>query len=494
MNRISKKKTLSRYIIKKYLSFLIVILLLFSLIRNLSALLFFGSDNLNFSRILDANALITEDYENTDISGLADIDGWIEILDEENRVIFTKGKVLDPHSEYTQKELLEMNALGGFLGKTSFTIGGILNLTYKGNEHGTSRYLATYTVFERGGQSLTGLVRFPAEKVSARFTFLNPSGELRTAMFQTGVALFAACTGVFLFFLLRYARAIRTHVAAPNETLVTGLREITSGNYETRIRLNAEYEYREIEDSFNQLADELMTATKERERLNRERRQLLSNIAHDLKTPITTLQGYAKALSDHVVKSPEQQEEYLSAIYHKSVHMAGLVNKLLEYSRLENDTYQLHLEDTEFTEFVRTVIIDQYDAFENHQIELDAEIPDGEIHLTIDRIEIRRVLLNLLGNCIVHNSPETSAHAVVWSDGHFCMFELWDNGTPIPAELRESIFEPFVCCGDASRQSGNGSGLGLSICRKVAEKHGGTITLQEGPDGYKGFILSLPCI
>ena len=90
MNRISKKKTLSRYIIKKYLSFLIVILLLFSLIRNLSALLFFGSDNLNFSRILDANALITEDYENTDISGLADIDGWIEILDEENRVIFTK--------------------------------------------------------------------------------------------------------------------------------------------------------------------------------------------------------------------------------------------------------------------------------------------------------------------------------------------------------------------------------------------------------------------
>lgn len=98
MNRISKKKTLSRYIIKKYLSFLIVILLLFSLIRNLSALLFFGSDNLNFSRILDANALITEDYENTDISGLADIDGWIEILDEENRVIFTKGKVLDPHS------------------------------------------------------------------------------------------------------------------------------------------------------------------------------------------------------------------------------------------------------------------------------------------------------------------------------------------------------------------------------------------------------------
>ena len=398
MNRFfPKKKTLSRYIIKKYLSFLIVILLLFSLIRNISALLFFGSDNLNFSRILDAGTLITPDYENTDISGLADINGWIEILDEKNRVIYTKG-----------------------------------------------------------------------------------------------AALFAACTFVFLFFLLRYARAIRTHVAAPNETLVNGLREITSGNYGTRIRLNAEYEYREIEDSFNLLAEELMTATKERERLNRERRQLLSNIAHDLKTPITTLQGYAKAPSDHVVKSPEQQDEYLSAIYRKSVHMTDLVNKLLEYSRLENDTYYLHPENTEFTEFVRTVIIDQYEAFENRRMELETEIPDSEICLSIDRTEIRRVLLNLLGNCIAHNPPGTSVRAVVRSDGHFCTFGLWDNGTPIPEELRDSVFEPFVC-GDASRQSGNGSGLGLSICRKVAEKHGGTIVLKEGPDGYKGFILSLPC-
>lgn len=272
-----------------------------------------------------------------------------------------------------------------------------------------------------------------------------------------------------------------------------GLREITSGNYETRISLNAEYEYREIEDSFNLLAEELMNATQERERLNRERRQLLSNIAHDLKTPITTLQGYAKALSDHMVISPEQQEEYLSAIYRKSVHMTDLVNKLLEYSRLENDTWHFDFRETEFTEFVRTVIIDQYDEFEARRVDLETDIPDREITLSVDRTEIRRVLLNLLGNCIAHNPPGISARAVVRTEGRFCVFELWDNGTPIPPELQESIFEPFVC-GDASRKSGNGSGLGLSICRKVAEKHGGTIVLKEGKDGYKGFILRLPLL
>ena len=493
MKKAFTQKTLSRYIIKKYLSFLIVILLLFTLIRNVGAILLFGSDNLNLSHVLDAGSLIGSDYENTDISVLSDIGGWIEILDENNHVIYTKGEVLDPHAKYSQEELLEMNALGALLGKKSFTVAGVLNISYKGSLRDFPPYLATYTSFERDGKRMTGLVRFPAEKISAEFTVLNPSGRVFSDALLTGAALFISCAVVFLFFLLRYAQAIRTHVAAPNAKLVEGLREITSGNYDTHICLNAEYEYREIEDSFNLLAEELMSATKERERLNRERRQLLSNIAHDLKTPITTLQGYAKALSDHMVISPEQQEEYLSAIYRKSVHMTDLVNKLLEYSRLENDTWHFDFRETEFTEFVRTVIIDQYDEFEARRVDLEIDIPDREITLSVDRTEIRRVLLNLLGNCIVHNPPGISARAVVRTEGRFCVFELWDNGTPIPPELQESIFEPFVC-GDASRKSGNGSGLGLSICRKVAEKHGGTIVLKEGKDGYKGFILRLPLL
>lgn len=491
MKRTFAPKTLSRYIIKKYLSFLIVILLLFTLIRNAGALLLFGIDNLNLSHVLDAGSLIGKDYENTDISALSDIGGWIEILDENNHVVYTKGEVLDLRSQYSQEELLEMNALGALLGKKSFTVAGMLNITYKGSQRDIPRYLATYTAFERDGEFMTGLVRFPSEKVSAEFTVLNPSGKVLSSALLTGAALFLSCAAVFLFFLLRYAYAIRTHVAAPNEKLVRGLREITSGNYETRICLNAEYEYLEIEDSFNLLAEELMNATQERERLNQERRQLLSNIAHDLKTPITTLQGYAKALNDHMVTSPEQQEEYLSAVYRKSVHMTDLVNKLLEYSRLENDTWHFDFRKTEFTEFIRTVIIDQYEEFEARRIDLETDIPDQDILLSVDQTEIRRVLLNLLRNCIVHNPPGISARAVVRTDGRFCVFELWDNGTPIPPELQESIFKPFVC-GDASRQSGNGSGLGLSICRKVAERHGGTIVLKKGSDGYKGFILRLP--
>ena len=90
MKKAFTQKTLSRYIIKKYLSFLIVILLLFTLIRNVGAILLFGSDNLNLSHVLDAGSLIGSDYENTDISVLSDIGGWIEILDENNHVIYTK--------------------------------------------------------------------------------------------------------------------------------------------------------------------------------------------------------------------------------------------------------------------------------------------------------------------------------------------------------------------------------------------------------------------
>ena len=486
-----KKKTLSQYIIRKYASFLIVLALLVSVIYNAVSLFLFGTDMLNTRAILDAATLISSDYENTDISLLDDIGGWIEILDENNQVIYTKGTVPEPKDSYTQSELLTQNALGSLLRADSFTVAGVINITYKGDPANRQKYAATYTAFERDGKPLTGIVKFPAENVSAGITFINPRGELAARWHLTALVLAASVILLLLACLLRYSHVIRVHLAAPNARLVEGLREITAGNYSCHLELNAEYEYREIEDSFNLLADELRQATEERDRLNRERQHLLSSIAHDLKTPITTIQGCARALADHMVSSPEQQEEYLEAICRKSAHMTELVNKLLEYSRLENDSFRLTLQETDFAELARSCVIDCYDAFEKNEMTLDVDIPDAEILLNIDPTETRRVLLNLLNNSIVHNPPGTKVHIRTKKVENWCIFEVRDNGTPIPPGIQDSIFEPFVC-GDRSRQTRNGSGLGLSICRTVAGKHGGDVFLREEKEGEKSFVLRLP--
>ena len=486
-----KKKTLSQYIIRKFASFLIVLALLASIIYNLVSLVLFGTDMLNTREILDAAALISADYENTDISILDDVGGWIEILDEDNRVIYTKGTVLEPKTAYTQAELLEQNALGSLLRADTFTIAGVVNITYKGDPGARQEYAATYTTFERDGRTLTGIVKFPAENVSAGITFVNPGGELARRWHITTFVLLSSMILLLLLCLLRYAHVVRVHLASPNARLVSGLREITAGNYSFHLDLNAEYEYREIEDSFNLLADELKQANEDRTRLNRERQHLLSSIAHDLKTPITTIQGYARALADHMLKTPEQEAEYLSAICRKSAHMTELVNKLLAFSRLGNDSFQLTLQKTDFSELARSSVIDCYDAFEKKGMSLEADIPDDEIILELDPAEIRRVLQNLLNNSIVHNPPGTDVHVTVGTDEKWCTFEICDNGRPIPPEIRDSIFEPFVC-GDQSRQSRNGSGLGLSICRKAAQRHGGDVFLVEEAEGEKCFVLRLP--
>lgn len=485
-----KKKTLGQYIIRKYISFFLILILLFSLIYNAGTYLILGRSLHKYTKILDADTVIPADYENADISFLENVDGWVEVLDADNRVIYTKGTVLEPKKQYTQSELLNLSAAGTLLKGDVFNIAGIFTVTRKREAYDPTRYFISCTTFERDGQMLTGIVKLPADRISAKFTLLNPSGDLGRRGTLSSLIIFFLCAAVFSICLIRYARTIRTRVAVPNQKLVDGLHEITSGNYKMHLDLQAEYEYQEIEESFNQLADELYRATEDRDRLNRERRQLLSNIAHDLKTPITTLRGYARALSDHMVRSPEQTEEYLAAIYRKSEHMSQLIDKLLEYSRLENADYRLALQRTEFTELVRTAIIDQYSQFEEHGIIPQLEIPDQEIFLMIDPTEIRRVLLNLMTNAVVHNPPGISVRITVRNDSRFCSFEIWDNGPPIPPTLKESIFDPFVS-GDSSRSSRSGSGLGLSICRKAAQRHGGSLELIETEDGYKCFALRL---
>lgn len=494
-----RKRTLSSYLLKKYIFSSVFLILALSLFYNLAGEFLLG--NLSPEEILLAENLIQRDYENTDISYLEDVDGWIEILDEDNRVIYTKGNVLEPKEQYTQQELLEQSSFGNLVQGQQYKVAGIISVTKK-EEKPKERYAATYSVFERDGRKLTGVVKIPASKLGATFMFLNPAGRTGRRLVQTMSVIAAGVILILLFFLLRYARSVKIHLAAPNQELVSGLKKMTSGDYAARIRLNAEYEYGEIEDSFNLMAEELERATDDRERLTRERRQMLSSLAHDLRTPMTTIQGYAKALSEHVVKEPGQQEEYLDAIYRKSIHLNEMITKLLEYSRLENDSYTLDMQKTDFAELVRNAAAEQYGEFEAHELLLEIEIPEHEIQVLADRTELMRVITNLFRNCIVHNPPGISAKIEVEETKEKCSLTVWDNGTQIDPQMREKIFEPFISC-DSARGTKNGSGLGLAICRKIMEKHGGTIRVVDdktetydrtetyGRTGWKGFRLEL---
>ncbi len=232
------------------------------------------------------------------------------------------------------------------------------------------------------------------------------------------------------------------------------------------------------------------------------RNLLLSDVAHDLKTPMTTVAGYARVLLEQDVSpscegenngiGEEKRQEYLETIYNKSMQMSGLLNLLFEYVRLESEGFELNKTESDVLELIRECVAGLYMDFEEKGMEMSLLIPEEIWIRKVDRIQFQRVINNLLNNALRHNPPGTRVWVKVQSDEEELVIRICDNGAIIPQETAAYIFEPFVL-GDESRNSKGGSGLGLSIARKVITMHGGVLTLEQGEweEYTKAFVIRL---
>ena len=227
-------------------------------------------------------------------------------------------------------------------------------------------------------------------------------------------------------------------------------------------------------------------ADKIKEQAEKERLMLFANIAHDLKTPITSVLGYSKALSDGVVTDEAKKAEYLQTITRKAVRMNDLIDRLFEYVKLESPENVLHKKDDDVAEVLRKSIANLYTDFEEKDFNLDMQIPEMPVIKNIDSLEIDRVFTNLLNNALKHNSRGTTLSISMDENGKTI---IADNGNPIPSEVASQIFKPFIS-GDESRMSKNGSGLGLALAHKIMEKHEGSLTFVPEYTGFrKAFVV-----
>lgn len=233
-----------------------------------------------------------------------------------------------------------------------------------------------------------------------------------------------------------------------------------------------------------------LLAQEEAQKLARDQRRnlMLSDIAHDIKTPITTICGYSKALSEGVVDEKDRQS-YLDVIYAKAMRMDELVTLLFEYVKLESEGFTLHRELGDLAELTREMAALLYADFEGREMELVLEIPEERVPFEMDRLQLGRAVTNLLTNALRYGK-EGGRVLVRLQD-----YELTvaDEGEPIDPEFVAHIFEPFAR-GDKARSSKGGSGLGLGISRKIVEMHGGKLLLiQSFGEGYtKAFQIRLP--
>ena len=330
------------------------------------------------------------------------------------------------------------------------------------------------------GQTATAVLRIPPVSDDAYFAAYQNAWKVWLLF----LPLYFVVTALFIW-------QLRRKIARPLRCLNDAV-EAQAENRPARVGdCGGPREIRRIGESFDRFADRLAESEAERQRMDQDRQKLIADISHDLKTPITVIAGYIDAICDGKVP-PQEQERYLRAIQGKAETLTELVNAFHEYSKVEHPEFVLHPERTDLCEFLREYLAAKYDEIDLAGFTLDVSIPEQPVFCPLDPMQFRRVLDNLLSNSLRHNRLGTMLFFDVSTREQKAQLRIGDNGAGIPPERARQIFDPFVVGSEA--RSGKGSGLGLSITRRIMEKHGGTITLVSHPTPGRSteFLLELP--
>lgn len=249
--------------------------------------------------------------------------------------------------------------------------------------------------------------------------------------------------------------------------------------------MRASLKYKELNEVLKRLIGE-------KEQLEESKKRMLADLSHDLKTPMTTIQGYSKALYEEFVEDEEQKKRYLKYIHDKSVRVTTLIDELFMFSKLETPDSQLNKEKKDLCEFYREVIVEYYQLFSEKNMELNIDIPTTKLIYEFDSKLLYRAISNLLENAAKYNPEQTTVFISLTKRANCIALEIGDDGTGIKDDLTNTLFDPFVR-GDKSRKNDGGSGLGLAITKKIIEKHEGKIILDTKPvRGKTNFIIELP--
>lgn len=266
-------------------------------------------------------------------------------------------------------------------------------------------------------------------------------------------------------------------VAAPLVKLRKATQNIKEGNLDFVLDVEGTDEFSELCRDFEEMRRRLKESAEEKIAMDKENKELISNISHDLKTPITAVKGYVEGIMDGVANTPEKMDRYIKTIYNKANEMDRLINELTFYSKIDTDripyTFNKINVASYFSDCKEEIALD----LANKNIELAYfNYVDEDVMIIADAEQLKRVINNIIGNSVKYmDKPKGYINIRIKDVGDFIQVEIEDNGPGIAMKDLPLIFERFYRA-DASRNSARGgSGIGLSIVRKIIEDHGGKI-------------------
>ena len=282
-------------------------------------------------------------------------------------------------------------------------------------------------------------------------------------------------------------------IVTPIHHLQVATKKITDGNLDFEMPAGGEDEIGELCTDFEEMRRRLKETAEEKLEAEKQNKELISNISHDLKTPITAVKGYVEGLMDGVADTPEKQEKYIRTIYNKANDMERLINELTFYSKIDTNRIPYHFDRINVNDYFADCVEELSIELEEQNIELAYfNYVDENVQVIADAEQIKRVINNIVSNSIKYiDKPKGYINIRVKDVGDFIQVEIEDNGKGIATKDLPLIFNRFYRT-DASRNSSKGgSGIGLSIVKKIIEDHGGKVwaTSKENTGTVMYFVL-----
>ena len=417
---------------------------------------------------LKASEVVRENFETINSESIESFGGWVEILNENLQVIYTKGEKKDKLLSYSQREFATL-----FFDNDQ--------LPY---------YSSVATFVTKKGETLYCLVKVPKKAIKYEYTFSDKNEEYVYVFYKI---LLSTIVLFFVFFSMNvyiFSRQIARKITRPLDKLATGFEEIASGKYDKRLNYETYFELMQIQHSFNVMSEKLDKIEKEKKRLEETKQKMLVDLSHDLRTPITTVQGYVEALQLGIITEKIERERTLNVIYNKIRIIAVLTEDIFELSKLEHSDYPFEVHPTDVSEFIRELLVEYYDLFQAKRLILQYQIPSKEVIAPINNRLLYRAISNIISNALQYNTAGTTVFVSLIEDESKVYINIIDNGIGIPEDMKQSIFDAFVRVDD-SRENNGGSGLGLTIAKHIVEKHGGSINL-DSTKKKTHFCISLP--
>ena len=270
---------------------------------------------------------------------------------------------------------------------------------------------------------------------------------------------------------------IYKRILVPLDKMRIATKKIADGNFDYELDEKDFVEIPFLYNDFEKMRIKLKENEEEKILSENASRELVSNISHDLKTPLTAIRGYVEGILDGVASSPQKVRDYLTTIYNKTNYMTKLIDELLYYSRVSGNEFSYNFEKTNVKEFFDDYVKDLYLELDTIRINFSYSANvDADTMIDIDREQIKRALNNIVANAVKYMDKEDpEIHFRVKETMDAINIRISDNGRGIDEKDLPHIFERFYRS-DASRNTKlGGSGIGLSIVKKVIENHEGSV-------------------